>query len=200
MAGIPKRILALQSRRKRIRGFRRILRDHQRRSCETQDIDLGFIKEQHRYYQKLGLAPWAISEKPPLAIRKLWISRLVADFQRWHAILARHYPQFYLAVWLFEPDFGNSQVVAGIEENIPGYENAFGKLLNLPLPAAYQALAGMSDLHWTARAQVAVFWPDEFAEVRSWAATKPHWEFTTSTGDLFFAVQTGIVWIGESPK
>lgn len=78
--------------------------------------NLSLLARSHRDYHKLGLAPWAVNTKPPLVIRKLWVSRLVADFQQWHSSLTRHYPEFYLAVWLYKPEFGRSQLVAGIEE------------------------------------------------------------------------------------
>jgi hypothetical protein len=175
------------------------LRDHQLRSAISYSFDNKHFNKYHRDYEKLGLAPWAVNEKPPVAIRKLWVSRLVADFHHWQSQIASDYPEFYLAVWLFEPEFGRSQLVAGIEEKMTLYEGIFGPEIDLPLPAEYQQLSGVAELHWFARATVEAFWPDDFAELGSWGTNRPHWKVETADGQPFFAVQVGRVWIGQKP-
>ncbi len=197
MAGIPKRILRLKRNRKKIRGFPRFLRDHQRRASIPEWFDLSYFAEAHRDTHKLGLYPWAVNEKPPQVIRQLWVARLVADFHAWHRELAAHYPDFYLAVWLYEPEFGRSQLVASIKDKQARDEYFFDYILRKPLPAEYQSVPGVAALKWTASPEVVAYWPDEFAEVSSWAIYKPHWKTETADGETLFIVQIGIVWVGE---
>lgn len=198
MDGIPKRIFSLTNRKKRIRGFRRFLFAHQQRAAIPAAFDAAYFQQQHRDYQKLGLAPWAVNEKPPLSIRRLWVGRLVADFHRWHQVLATRYPDFYLAVWLFEPEFGRSQLVAGIEEKQAWYEGVFGEPIpNFPLPDEYMALPDMAGLYWTARAEIAVFWPDEFDELSARTRNRPYRKTETADGQPIFVVQIGLVWVGQ---
>jgi len=194
---IAKRIFHYKRSKKRIRGFRRRLLDHQRRAAIPEPFDSDYLRESHRDYAKLGLAPWAVNEKPPLSIRKLWVSRLVSDFHHWYPQIAAQYPEFYLAVWLFELEFGRSQLTAGIEEKRTWYEGVFGPETNLPLPAEYRLLPGVTDLHWSARAQLESYWPDDFAELGSWGLNRPHWQVETTGGKPFFRVQVGWVWVGQ---
>ncbi|WP_324677810.1 hypothetical protein [Hymenobacter sp. GOD-10R] len=162
-------------------------------------FDIDYFRQTHRDYEKLGLAPWAVNEKPPLVIRQAWVSRLVADYHAWHAQIVPHFPDYYLAVWLFEPESGRSQLVAGLEDRKTLYENFFGPEANLPFPTEYQQLPGVTELHWTARAQVEAYWPEDFAELGSWGLNRPHWEAETADGEPFFTVQVGWVWVGQKP-
>lgn len=198
MAGIPKRFFPLKRNRKKIRGFSRFWRDHQHRASIPEWFDLNYFAEAQRDTHKLGLYPWAVNQKPPQAIRQLWVARLVADFHNWHRELAAQYTDFYLAVWLYEPEFGRSQLVAGIEEKLALYEGVFGEDLEKPLPVEYQSLPGVAGLRWTARPEFMTYWPDEFAELGNWVANKPHWEVEADDGKPYFAVQIGHVWVGQA--
>ncbi|WP_375415949.1 hypothetical protein [uncultured Hymenobacter sp.] len=187
-------------REKRVRGLRRHWRDHQRQAAIPEMLSRSMI-EQHQYdREKLGLSPWNVYDKPPLAFRKLWVSRLLADFQQWHKELASFHSEFYLAVWLFEPRFGQSQLVAGISERKTRYEGIFSEAENTPLPVEYQELPGVAALRWVRHAEVEAFWADEFAERGTWASSKPHWEFKTLDGETCIAVQVGWVWVGQAPE
>ena len=79
MSGIAKRVFYLKKRKKKLRGFRRFLRDHQQRAAFPYALDVPFLQQTHREYVKLGLFPWLVDAKPPCAIRQLWVTRLVAD-------------------------------------------------------------------------------------------------------------------------
>jgi hypothetical protein len=198
MAGIPKRILRLKRNRKRLRGFNRFWRDHQHRASIPELFDIAYFAESHRDYHKLGLYPWAVNEKPPLAVRKLWVTRLVADFHNWQRELAAHYAAYYLAVWLYEPDFGRSQLVAGIEQQKGWYEAIVDEPGDLPFPAAYQSLPGVADLQWTAQRETTVIWPEDLSSTDSWALKKPHWEAVTAAGQPVIVVQIGWIWVGRA--
>ena len=156
------------------------------------------MEQLHYDYEKLGLAPWRVDEKPPLAIRKLWLGRLIADFFRWQAQMEAQYADFYLAVWLYEPDFGNSQLVGAIEARKSRYENLFGNVVEKPLPIEYRHLPGIDNLQWTAKANVHLYSPEDFTELGSWASQKSHWAVETADGVAWVAVQVGWVWIGQA--
>jgi hypothetical protein len=142
-----------------------------------------------------------VNEKPPAGIRKLWVGRLVADYQRWHEQLAARYPDFYLAVWIFDPEFGDSQLVAGIEDRKLHYDGLFGEPLDMPLPAEYHSLPGIRDLEWTAKAHLLPYQPGEFAKLGTWGSKKPHWLVESKEGEPLgkplVAVQVGVVWVGQ---
>lgn len=149
----------------------------------------------------LGLAPWAVDERPPVAIRQLWVNRLITDFYAWQAELAAHYANYYLAVWLYDSEFGRSQLIASIKDLQTRDENFFHQVQvsDRPLPPEYQSLPGVAALRWTACAVVITMWPDEFAEAdSSWALKKPHWEAKTYAGEPIFVIQIGLAWVGRA--
>lgn len=202
MSGIPKRVFYLQRRKKKIRGFRRYLREHQQRAALSYGLDFDFLEETHRDYIKLGLFPWAVNTKPPLAIRQLWVKRLVANCSRWYEELAARYPSFYLAVWLYEPDFGRSQLVAGIAEKQEWYEHVFTEVAEAdapPLPAEYRLVPRVADFQWIAQAETTTIWPEDLFDTDAWALKKPHWPARTADGREVIVVQIGWVWVGR-PK
>jgi hypothetical protein len=65
--------------RKRIRGLRRLWRKHQQWAT-PQALSLDLMESVHINTEQLGIAPWTVHGKPPLAIRQLWANRLLADF------------------------------------------------------------------------------------------------------------------------
>jgi len=197
---VAKRILKLKSRKKLIRGFRRHLRSHQRRAASSALLDVDHLRKTHRDYEKLGLAPWAVNEYPPLPIRQLWVSKLVADFHDWYPRVAAEFSAFYLAVWLFEPSFGESQLVVAVEAEQDFYAHTFGPQTERPLPPEYQQLPGVAKLRWSAHVHLAVYWPDEFAELGAWAASKPHQKIKKPNGESYYAVQIGWVWVGQKSE
>lgn len=199
MAGIPKRILRRKRNRKRLRGFSRFWRDHQYRANLPEPFDIAYFARAQRDYHKLGLYPWAVNEKPPLAIRKLWVTRLVADFHNWQQELAAHYTDYYLAVWLYEPDFGRSQLVAGIEKQKFWYERIVDEPGDLPFPTDYQTLPGVADLQWSAHRETVAIWPEDLNGEDSWALKKPHWEAMTEADEPIILVQIGWIWVGRVP-
>ena len=183
--------------KKRIRGLKRHLRNHQQWATVQEPFNEARIRKLHYDYAHLGLSPWRVNGKPPVAIRKLWVSRLVADYKEWHKQMAARYNEFYLAVWIFDPTFGESEVVVAIEEKMDGYAERHGDVLALPLPPEYQSLPGIHDLQWTAHEYLMPYLPDDFAQMRKWAARKPHWPAEDSNGDPLVVVQLGVVWVGQ---
>lgn len=188
-------------REKRIRGLRRHWRDHQGRAAIAERLSLPSIEKYQYTSAQLGLSPWSVHGKPPLAFRKLWVSRLVADFHQWHQELSFSHPDAYLAVWLYEPRFGKSQVSAATNRMKIRYEEIFDEAdaeADMPLPIEYQSLPGVAALRWTCHAELESFWPDEFVECGAWASSKPHWEYQTPDGETYVAVQVGWVWVGKA--
>ena len=190
--------------RKRIRGVRRHFYRHQQAAAAPTVLNTERLARYGVDYAQLGMAPWFVHQRPPRAFRHLWVVRLVTDFYRWRAELARQYPAFYLAVWLFEPHFGHSQLVAAIAGRHAHYDDLFGEAGSfrvLPardLPPEYRDVPGIGDLTWRRHADIAAFSPEEFADQGSETRRKPHWDATTVDGEAYIAVQVGCVWVGQA--
>ena len=190
--------------RKRIRGVRRHFRRHQKDAAVPVVLDSERLARYGVDYAQLGIAPWFTHQRPPQAFRRLWVARLVADFHRWQADLAREHPAFYLAVWLFEPHFGHSQLVAALADRHAHYEGLFSEagsfraLPALPLPPEYRDVPGIEGLTWRRHADIAAYLPEDFAAQNAETKQKPHWDATTAEGEAYIAVQLGWVWVGQA--
>ncbi|WP_162549865.1 hypothetical protein [Hymenobacter nivis] len=127
----------------------------------------------------------------------------MSDFYHWQNQLAALYTDFYAAVWLFEPRFGYSQLVAAIGERKDHYEQLFESEAGFQasssqeLPPEYQALAGVQGLQWTKYPEVELLLPDDFAEQSTWVKKKHHWPSETQHEAPYIAVQVGWVWVGR---
>jgi hypothetical protein len=183
--------------RKRRRGLRRHWRKHQQRATVPTPPNLPFIAEYHYDYDQLGLAPWTVHGRPPVAFRRLWAERLLADLRQWREQLTPLYPDLYLAIYLYNVRFGKSEVVAATGKRKAYYEQSLGDAQPIPLPTEYQSLPGVAELTWTAHAEVDVFSPEEFAELGRWGTRHRHWRATTTEDDDCIVVQTGDVWVGR---
>ena len=183
--------------KKRVRGLKRHLRNHQQRATIQEPFDEARICNLHYDYAHLGLNPWAVNGKPPVQIRKLWVGRLVANYKEWHKQMLARYTDFYLAIWIFDPTFGESEVVVAVENLIDRYKGRFGEVLELPLPPEYQSLPAIDDLTWTAKEYVTVYTPEDFAEMGRWASRKPHWPVDGDDSEPLVLVQLGVVWVGQ---
>ncbi len=124
----------------------------------------------------------------------------MADFQHWQQELAALYTDYYLAVWLYEPEFGRSQLVAGIEKRQAWYEGIFDEPRDLLFPIDYQSLPGVAGLYWTAYPETFATWPENLNGMDSWALRKPHWAGVTAAGESVIVVQLGWVWAGRAPQ
>jgi hypothetical protein len=155
-------------------------------------------------YAQIGIAPWYNHQRPPRDLRRAWVTRLVTDFYRWRDALAREHPAFYLAVWLFEPHFGESQLVAAVADRQAHYEELFGatgSFRALPardLPLEYRNVPGVQGLTWRRHADIAAFLPGDFAAQGAETKRRPHWDATTVDGEPYVAVQVGWVWVGRA--
>jgi hypothetical protein len=189
--------------RKRIRGTRRHLRRHRHAAAEPTALGVERLARYGVDYAQLGISPWFDHQRPPRDVRRLLVARLVTDFHRWRAELAGAYPAFYLAVWLFEPHFGQSQLVAAVADRHAHYDGLFGEggsFRALParaLPPEYQNVPGIQDLTWRRHADIAAFLPEDYTTQDLETRRKPHWDATTVDGHPFIAVQVGWVWVGQ---
>jgi hypothetical protein len=189
-------------RRKKIRGFKRHLRAHQQRAAAPiEPLDFALLAECHYQNDWLGLAPWRVSDRPPFPIRRLWVAHLVAGFFSRQQSL-QHYPQdYFLAVRIKEPDFGDSRLIVAVEEWKTRYENGYSEPEDmLPLPQEYRSIPGVNQLHWTTHRIVYHCTLEDFQYDRE-MGFKPshHWPYEDDDGSPMVMVQVGWEWVGQAP-
>ncbi len=85
------------------------------------------LEDSHSFYMKLYVDPFYRLEKrnPPLWFRKLFIQALCDVYDNWQQYAQQLGIPYYLKIWIFEPNFTQSQIAFGIDERITWYENLF---------------------------------------------------------------------------
>jgi hypothetical protein len=91
-------------------------------------IDIPTLEKYSCYYAKAKIDPWSnlFNTKPyPAGYRKKLFSRLLDLHRTWEKQLHDAGYDFHLQIWLFWPEFIDSQVVASIGEKKEYYQNLF---------------------------------------------------------------------------
>jgi hypothetical protein len=188
--------------RKKTRGFKRHLRDHQQRAATpVKLIDFQTLAQYHYESEWLGLAPWRVSDKPPLPIRRLWVAHLIAGFFSWQQSLQDYPDDYFLAVRIKEPDFADSRLNVGIKEWKTRYDNAYSEPEEmLPLPQEYRDIPGVNALHWTTHRQTYHCSLEDFQyDQQMGMKVRHYWPYEDDDGSPMVLVQIGWVWVGQAP-
>lgn len=119
--------------RKKVRGWKRRLRQLERFRLAHRTLDVEGLRQSHYEYVKIRLDPWSRlgGRNPPVWFRRRILAALMDIHDAWRAELEGLGEPYYLEIWLFHPDFHRSQVVAAMDWRMEHYENVFP-----PAPAA----------------------------------------------------------------
>lgn len=102
-----------------------------------QDLDLKELESSGRTYLKLWIQPFyrlyqvkegMLSKKnPPQWFKKLILKELTTIYMSWKAALEKHGEPYYLKLWVGDPEFMDTQLVAATGEWIDYYETLLMK-------------------------------------------------------------------------
>lgn len=120
----------MYNQKTKIRGWKKRVRhveEWKKRAIER--LDMEQFKERKREYAKLYIDPFYRLEKinPPMWYQRLIMKAMFEVYEAWERKLQTLNKEYYLKVWLFQPNFMNSQIVAATGEEIEYYENLFDK-------------------------------------------------------------------------
>ncbi|HEX6909867.1 MAG TPA: hypothetical protein VF142_05720 [Longimicrobium sp.] len=115
------------SNRKKVRGWKRRLRQLERFRLAHRTLDVEALRQSHYHYVKVWLDPWSRlgGRNPPIWFRRRILAALMDIHDAWRAALEGLGEPYYLEVWLFHPDCYRSQVVAGLDWRMEHYRNVF---------------------------------------------------------------------------
>ncbi|KAA0547103.1 hypothetical protein FZW96_14090 [Bacillus sp. BGMRC 2118] len=115
------------SKKKKIRGWKRHIRKIDRWKKEVMEFDLELVRTYQRDYAKLWIHPFYSLERthPPAWYNRLLLEAMFDVYFNWHEQMSKESDDFYLKMWLFDPQFINSQIVAAYEELKDYYSQVF---------------------------------------------------------------------------
>jgi hypothetical protein len=198
--------------RQKIRGLkRRIKQIQQWKESQIAALDLDFLYNHppgyEYFYTKLWIQPWHMSSRnPPLWYRRLIFGAMLEVYESWRRTLLDGGRPFYLKIWLYDPHFIESQIVAAVGERIDRYENLFipdTLAKSFPYNLYKNQNFDLRDYRWESYADEEAYFesgmetPMEINELR-----KKAWRVITCSGDSCtdeptYMIRKGSIWLGE---
>jgi hypothetical protein len=115
------------SNKKKIRGWKRHVRKIEKWKRRVIDLDIEHLHQYQRDYAKLWIHPfYAIPlRNPPVWYNRLLLEAILDVYRSWHEKLSKLDEVFYLKLWIYDPHFINSQVVAAYKDCLHFYDQTF---------------------------------------------------------------------------
>lgn len=200
--------------KKKIRGWKRHKRKIERWKQSAIDLNMDYVRENQRDYAKLHIHPFysLVPRNPPTWFNRLLLDAMIDVHLHWHEKMTNEKEDFYLKMWLYEPDFIRSQIVTSYKECINFYSDTFDKHpASKPFPIhKYKSLEDkLSLFDWECHIDRDEYWESELkedielgfktvAEVedikrKSYKAEKLNLSYGDDTR---YRVDTGDVWLG----
>jgi hypothetical protein len=210
---------------KKIRGYKRRLRQIENWRLNNLQLNLDYLKKNQRDYVKFRIYPWnpvAMSINhipfPRGEVKKRIIESFMDIYNSWKKQLEKIGEPYYLKIWLFEPDFWNTQVVCAIGDALHFYDQTFYKpdtAKNLRIEN-YGKIAGrLIDYTWDFHFSEYELFENEYIDKEQYKSEeeflsskrwfdnelkKPHRVVEIKyegKSDRIYWIKTGTVWIGE---
>jgi hypothetical protein len=190
--------------RKKVRGWKRRLRQLERFRLAHRTLDVESLRASHYDYVKLWLDPWSRlgGRNPPVWFRRRILAAFIDIHDAWRAALEATGEPYYLEIWLFHPDFHRSQVVAAMDWRMEHYENVFepaSRAAPRP-PALYgDAAYDLDRFRWRAGTEVNVYMagPGELdADIQADFERRASRIQERPDGDTMYFFEQGTVWQG----
>lgn len=206
------------SKKKKIRGWKQRKRKIESWKQSVMDLNIEYVRENQRDYAKLWIHPFysLVPRNPPNWFNRLLLDAMIDVYLNWHEKMTKENTDFYLKIWLYEPDFIRSQIVVSYKDCINYYSDTFDKH---PIPKTfpihtYKSLEDkLSLFHWETHIHAYEYWESELKEdIESGFKTEAEVEdiknksyktekLRLSYGDdIRYRVNVGDVWLGTLKK
>jgi hypothetical protein len=210
-------------RSKKLRGLKRRQKNIEQWFERHQQIDLEILKQSKYYYCKAKVDPWSnlyYDVDYPSNYRKKLFSHLLSIYELWKKQLEENFDNFYLAIWVNDRRFIDSQVVAAIGDRAEHYQqmwNLHEEPLKFPIKLFSNEENRVSMLNWESTddedlvfeseyqdLNINDYWSpaDYYGDIRSYRKmlkrnTKTRIIETDEGNQKAFVLKRGNTWIGK---
>lgn len=206
------------SNKKKIRGWKRHKRKIQNWRQNVIDLDMDYVRDNQRDYAKLWIHPfYSLNRRnPPNWYNRLLLNEMIDVYLNWFEKMAKEKKDFYLKIWLYEPNFINSQIVVSYKDCINFYDETFDKnptKKNFPIHKYKSLEEKLSLFDWEICIDTDEFWASDLKEdldLGFKTAAEVEEIITKSYGteksslddgdDILYKVNVGDVWLGTLKK
>jgi hypothetical protein len=187
--------------KKKVRGWKRQIRKLERWKIQHLNLELN------RYgysYVKIWLDPWYRLEKrnPPIWFQRLILAALLEIYESGREQVLARGEKLYLKIWLFDPHFITSQVVAAVGERINYYEDLFAQsneTKSFPYQKYLNRSYNLQDYDWVLSVDEDMYFEreDELSVEDTESLKKIAFRVVeVSNGDKMYGVKKGDLWLG----
>lgn len=206
------------SKKKKIRGWKRHKRKIVRWRKNVINLDMEYIRKYQRDYAKLWIHPFysLVRTNPPNWYNCLLLSDMIDIYLNWHEKMDKETEDFYLKIWLFDPDFISSQIVVSYGDCINAYNDTFDKhtlIKTFPFHKFESLKDKLALFNWEAHIDAEKYSEEELIEdIESGFRTEAEVnairnksyeteKIKLSYGnDVLYKVNVGDVWVGTLKK
>jgi uncharacterized protein (DUF736 family) len=200
------------SNRKKVRGWKRRIRQLERLRLAERQLDVEALRHGYKQYVKIWLDPWSrlVPRNPPHWYRRRILAAFVDILDAWRERLEAAGEPYYLELWLFHPDFHDTQVVAAMGEAIEYYRTMFEPAAGAAAqpPAEYRDAAyDLPGLHWRVGQVIDVRVASTYAgdtealvALAELGRSADRVQATADGTDTLYIFHKGRVWLGSRPS
>ncbi|WP_105620104.1 hypothetical protein [Vallitalea okinawensis] len=202
--------------KKKTRGLRSKVKRIDHWKEQSKELDLESIKKYGRDYVKIWIPPfynlykinkYEVGHKnPPNWFNKLILEAMLEVYDSWDKKLRGLNEPYYLKLWLYEPNFINSQIVAAIGDYIDYYEDVFEPDENkkaLPIEKFNIKNDGICRFDWGQYKDQAIIYGSDFTDdlesLNYWKekSYKIKKKIINDDVDVEYYITKGTIWVGE---
>jgi hypothetical protein len=196
------------SNRKKVRGWKRRIRQLEQFRLAHRELDVEALRRGGRHYVKIWLDPWRrlVPRNPPYWYRRRIVAAFIDILGAWRERLDAAGEPYYLELWLFHPDFYDTQVVAAVGEEIDFYRTSFeaAEGASAQPPTEYRdAGYDLDSVRWRVgqviSVEMASAYERDFQALAKLVPTADRIQ-QTADGDTLLIFYRGLVWLGSLPS
>ncbi|GIO05694.1 hypothetical protein J31TS6_17220 [Brevibacillus reuszeri] len=207
------------SKKKKIRGWKRHVRKIEKWKQQVIDLDIEHLYQYQRDYAKLWIHPfYAIPRRnPPVWYNRLLLESMLDVYLSWNEKLTKIDEDFYLKLWIYDPHFINSQVVAAYKDCLHFYDQSFdvgNQEKQFPFHMYTYLIEKLEIFDWHQHIDCAIYtesdliddiqrgWmsENEFKAIKEKAYKVETIHLSDGNIDKTYSVQVGEVWVGSIKK
>lgn len=196
------------SKRKKIRGWKRRVRQVERWGEDIKHPDLTWFEQTGYTYERCTLYRFSTREnrQPPLWFYKRIISKLVYAYRNWTKVFTNMGINYDLQIWLYDPDYIRSEIIC-YETDTPGETIRLDSEVPANKPFPYNKLADnnydLNQFDWgiAKDENVCEEYQFENGDFTADDLLKDGYELKfKEDGAKFYIKQFGVIWIGRRKR
>ncbi|NQX67583.1 hypothetical protein HQN90_15785 [Paenibacillus alba] len=202
--------------KKKIRGWKRKIKKIEQWKENTLNLDIENLNKYQRDYVKLWIDPFyrLTRRNPPTWYCRLLLKAMFEVYFNWNSEIKGINKDYYLKLWIYEPNFINSQIVVAVNDCLHFYDNPFiVSEIQKPFPLQkYKELSNIIDQfewelcyetqdyiesHLVQDYNDGLYSENKIINIRSKAFLVDSITYPEGKKDAVYFVKKGYVWIGK---